>query len=1594
MVTLVIYEAADIIQERLETSRKELLDLSYSNKLLNYRELTSRGVQIVDELSCEVLRTLYVDQHAMTFAPLPEAEERGAEDSPDESDPLEVYLVSHREDEAKDDENGAAVRHYDRILQTKYGEAVLERRLLNTYYTARTSLEEHGVNILFLALGMLHWSDPNQPDKEIVAPVVLLPVELDRRNARAVFKVKHNGDEIGANVSLHAKLLETFGADWPVFDDPEAPEDFDLNQYLDQCETVVDQREGWRLERNEINMGFFSFHKFVIYQDLDPRRWGDGALLGEHETISSILGDGGFSREEPVIPSNANLDRILDRKTLFHVTDADSSQSEVLAEAGSGKSMIVQGPPGTGKSQTITNLIAQCVAEGKTVLFVAEKMAAIEVVKRRLDNIGLGDIALELHSNKTSKREFLEHLKKVWALGPPRESNFDADLHQLTENMQALNQHAAETNESIGASGKTLYHIFGRLMNLSRGMDGSKLPALTVEGWNDWSEAQYSNAMNRAEELQVLSREIGVLAEHSFRDARVTAVLPSEIKDIGSRAENLLEEITRVDESVGFLRDSIGLACDLSTKELTTLLDQIKCMCDWPDLTGMPTDNHAWVSEHDNICGMLEYARKISDSTSSLSSSLKDEAWTHQDADALATCLDGFTDVWYRWLVPTYRAACQKAADLWRIKPPFRLQDRVKCLKAVVEVQRGRNALAESDEGMRIIFGEYWRKDESDLPLLRLIAEGLYTFHSCALPDDLKESVSLALSSGIHMASILPEVDAAQKCLSAYLSHLADVLSRLSIAAQTNDSEHSFYDYPMDVQRAFLKSWATEPQKLAPISRYNAMHGILEKEVLLPLMNVAGSWALSGSKLAALLEMRWCESLLKHHLLTHPWMNQFSPGIADRWVDQFRVADKRLFTHNRVRVLKAHHSNLPASHGAGEMALLNREFNKKSRHLPIRILMDGAGLAIQRAKPVFMMSPFSVATYLPRTGLPFDTVIFDEASQIRPVDALGAIARGKQVIVVGDSKQLPPTSFFDRLQSDDSDDESETRDVESILKQFASKGAFSRMLRWHYRSRHNSLIEYSNHGFYDGNLTVFPSPCISREVNGLRFEHVQEGVYQRGAGKRKNPVEAQRVAEYVMEHARTRPELSLGVAAFSMAQMQEVMDRVEILRRQHPETEVYFTSHPYEPFFVKNLENVQGDERDVILISVGYGRTDAGTISMSFGPLNNEGGERRLNVLISRAKLQCVVFSNLTYGDIDLSKTKSAGVRHLKGYLQFAEKGYIDQQEPSGREPDSPFEVEVAAAIRSMGYEVHHQIGSAGYFIDLAIVDPASPGRYLLGIECDGATYHSSRWARDRDRLRQQVLEGLGWTMHRIWSKSWFEDPETELKKIHSALELDAPISASKPPAVSTLSSPVIERMVPGKKAACGEPISYEMAALRKMSQFSGSEKVKERKLRQMLMQVIETESPIHVEEALKRVLSATGIGRMGSRIRYILESALISLENSGKVKVLDGFAWNANAGETLVRDRSAINISKNIEHVPVQEISRASSIVVAEACRISREDLFREVLRMLGLGALSQQRRDYIGQVMDRLVEQGRFTEEGGRITMGENPPSIQSGL
>ena len=518
----------------------------------------------------------------------------------------------------------------------------------------------------------------------------------------------------------------------------------------------------------------------------------------------------------------------------------------------------------------------------------------------------------------------------------------------------------------------------------------------------------------------------------------------------------------------------------------------------------------------------------------------------------------------------------------------------------------------------------------------------------------------------------------------------------------------------------------------------------------------------------------------------HPYLGQASGITQETLRKQFAESDKEAIRLFRERAAAAiDRRPLPFGNQSGpvktwtDMALIQNEINKQMRHIPIRQLLLRSAKALVALKPCFMMGPLSVAQYLAPGELKFDLVVMDEASQLKPEDSIGAIARGGQIVIVGDPKQLPPTNFFQRVSLGDDEEQDESlmavEEGESILDVASSLFQPVRRLRWHYRSGHHSLIAFSNQEFYQRDLIIFPSAYHDHVSLGVKHHFVQDGVFESG----RNPREAAVVVDAVLEHMRENPQESLGVVTLNFEQRELMEELLDKRLREDPAAVAFqekMTGGQHS-LFVKNLENVQGDERDVIFISTTYGLDSRGNQYQRFGPITGATGHRRLNVLFTRAKKRVVVFSSLDPERIQTSASSPWGVRALKQYLTYARTGILQQADDGTEQPTNDFENSVGTILKEKGYEVVPQVGVAGFFIDLAVKHPAKEGAFLLGIECDGATYHSARSARDRDRLREEILVNLGWKIHRIWSTDWFKSRDREigrlLRKVQDLLDKD-----------------------------------------------------------------------------------------------------------------------------------------------------------------------------------------------------------------------------
>ncbi|MEU4823036.1 DUF3320 domain-containing protein [Actinomadura sp. NPDC023710] len=715
----------------------------------------------------------------------------------------------------------------------------------------------------------------------------------------------------------------------------------------------------------------------------------------------------------------------------------------------------------------------------------------------------------------------------------------------------------------------------------------------------------------------------------------------------------------------------------------------------------------------------------------------------------------------------------------------------------------------------------------------------------------------------------------------------------------------------------------------------------------------------------------------------------------DKLVELFRDLDAALVTDAHAQVIDACNARRPRSN-VGQAAVIQREAEKRSRHMPVRTLLDKASDVVPLVKPCFMMSPLTVSQFLP-PGYRFDVVIFDEASQVLPQDAVNCVYRGDSLIVAGDQKQLPPTDFF--AQADDSDDDEYDEEVpdsfDSLLDMCKGSGLIRSLpLSWHYRSRHEGLIAFSNRRFYRDSLVTFPGASESGDDVGVTFTKVP-GIYERGRSRR-NPIEADAVAERVLHHFQTRPNLSLGVVAMSEAQAQAIEDAVERARLGAPELEPFFSEDRLNGFFVKNLETVQGDERDVVIISVGYGPGPDGRLTMAFGPLNRENGWRRLNVAVTRARHRVEVVSSISGSEI---REGGGGSRdHFKKYLDYAEHGPAVLEHRALADdaaPESPFEESVLDVLTGWGYDVQPQVGVGGYRIDVAVRHPSLPGRFALGIECDGAMYHSSKAARDRDRLREGVLRGLGWKLHRIWGTDWYRNrPEAEARLRGAVESAITPTAAEPEPdegrdAVEAVLEP--PRMEPPRvtmesaedEQERGWATRYRRARLEGHLYYYEMHEPESRSLLQRLFrEALEIEAPIQRDFLYRRVATVWRVERIGTRIRANLDGAVRDLVRADPDVEQDGDTISLR-GRPITPREPGDDVLRKVAEVPPAERRFALLEIIAESPGMNENELTTHTARFFGWNRRGPDIAKTLSHDLRQLQEQQRIQGLPDRITL-----------
>lgn len=1564
---------------RQQIWERKLLDLSLRNMLINFR-VTRSTLQLM----------------VQDFSALEDALSSGAEFQifgrpEDWEDNLRDSRIYETENQTSVTEMLVRSEFESRRIRAYVSEQEVAPAMTSLCRQARISLEENGSNTLYLALGFLKWYESDVSEKARYAPLALFPIDIIRKSAQRGYVIRLREEEPQMNITLLEMLRQDFGLAIGGLDPlPRDDQGVDLKAVFSVMRQAVLSRPRWDVEQMAF-IGLFSFSQFIMWSDIRNR----AEDLKRSKIVRSLMSGKMEWTPSADFPVPEKLDEEYLPGDIAVPIAADASQLSAICAAGKGKSFILHGPPGTGKSQTITNIIANALYQGKSVLFIAEKMAALSVVQKRLEKIGLGPFSLELHSNKAKKRDVLTQLQQALEIGHIR------PVEDYEQQAERLHHQRTELNEYVQALHRKQPFGFSAYEAVSRYEAYKTAPAdicflpediaaLTPERLTQWDDL--------IGELAAAERACGGSCGHPLQEMAISAYSPALKSVLTSRLSaygKALEELrARMREFAG----SVGLPREDGSKEYLQAVVELAKFCrDCEPIPEALTAAKELEKQSGHLQALCAAGRNRDAARDSLLEAYSRSILTFDEAGARVV----WEEASQSWLLPrlsgqgkvlkALRGMAKHPKSVTKLVVTEHLETIAAYKESADEVQR-------LEDGLGSLFGNLWSGGEPDWAAL----EAAF-LSACALQrqlDSLTETEEERGKAQAALARACGDPAAYRKRMGGSLKGLL-VCWEETVQLETELAElcgASFADNGRRLEEMTERQqrWSSHMEMLRDWCNWVAVR----RRAAAAGLGAAAGACQTGAVTASELEKAYFRGLYSAcadwSIESEPALASFHGAMFDNKIQKFRRTCKEFEQLTRTELVAKLSARIPApSAGAAassEIGILQKAIKSGGRMLSIRRLFDSIPNLLRMLCPCMLMSPISVAQYIDPQYPPFDLVVFDEASQLPTCEAVGAIARGSSVIVVGDPKQLPPTSFFSSSQVDAEHFDQE--DLESVLDDCLAISMPEEHLLWHYRSRHESLIAFSNMQYYENKLYTFPSPNdLESKVSFVQVK----GCYDRGHTKQ-NRAEAEAVVDEILRRL-SDEELrgdSIGVVTFSAAQQNLIEDLLVEAFDRNPRLEAVNNSAE-EPIFVKNLENVQGDERDVILFSIGYGPDESGKVALNFGPLNRDGGWRRLNVAVSRARKEMQVFSTLSPEQIDLSRTRSEGVSGLRAFLEFAKRGKDALAVPvhSLAARKEAFSELVAQRIRRMGYRVQTDVGCSEFKIDLAVVDPDQPNAYLLGILCDGLHYRDAKTARDRNMNQESVLRLLGWRLYHLWSMEWWENETGELLKIRQAIEEAATqermVPIETPPAERKRFH--FDRNNLEREEIVEEELPVYEACMLDTKEITAEEfclPQHDKELLEQLQKVLKQEAPVCKEILFRRVLTAWGISRMGVRLERrlaeLLERLGIPYSESGSQK----FYWNP---DTRPESYEAFRVPeeggfrRELDEIPPEELAAAVHYLLRRQISLPREDLIREVYRLFGFARTGTSIEEAVEAGIRKAAERGYVTVGDGRVVLREEP-------
>lgn len=1259
-------------------------------------------------------------------------------------------------------------------------------------------------------------------------------------------------------------------------------------------------------------------------------------LAHNHVVASLIDGHMGWEPKDLALEKHQDIEIALENMAI--PVNADASQMKAIYAAANGQSFVLHGPPGTGKSQTITNMIANTLYQGKTVLFVAEKMAALNVVQKRLEAIGLAPFCLELHSNKTNKTTVLASLNRSLEVGrvkaPSDYKEIGDKLHQLRRKLNGFMEGLHQT-QSYGDSLYDAISYFEQTMAYKGFITFPRtfLEALTKE--------QVTVLKDLVQQFQIVTQDVHIYKEHPLH----TYGGQDYSLEIKAQLEQDLQQLISLQKETAPHLQQLGIwASELNlNKYHIEFLVQFVALGLSPGTTLIEllrAQNQEAIIEQ--IQGLITLGQHYLETQTALTQ--------HFDSAVLDYDID---DARLRW----------KQSEITWFLPKLLQQN-----KLLKELKLYANSPASITKDNITNFYTTLSSYKQLQDQLLKAPTTITSFMNHLFTDVTTnwDQVTLALEKANKLKKLLDGISfddrsryliALERLEPTYLYHVTPVstliekVNALVATYHLNWSDIDAHEHWIDEINLRCEQYRNHLAELHAIVLFNQLEQQLVDYQLEPVSTGYKEGILTSDNLVPAFTCNFYYGLTLLTISKDDRLADFHGKQYDAIIDQYKETLAHYQQLTMQELVARLSANVPASSTAGaassELGILKKAIKNNGRMMSLRRLFDQTPTLLRKLTPCMLMSPISVAQYIDPSFAKFDLVIFDEASQLPTSASVGTIARGDNVVIVGDPKQLPPTNFFSSNRIDE--ENSELEDLESLLDDCLAISMPEETLQWHYRSRHESLIAYSNMKYYDNKLYTFPSP--NNLTSAVKIIHL-DGYYDKGKTKH-NVAEATAIVQEIIRRLsdETLRNASIGVVTFSSVQQHLIEDMLYETLRKYPELEELDQASS-EPIFIKNLENVQGDERDVILFSIGYGPDKNGKVSMNFGPLNRDGGWRRLNVAISRARKSMTVYSVLKPEQINLSRTRSEGVASLKGFLEFASRGknlVIQKEERIPKKPDHVV-LDIIDSLKEMGYASKHHVGCSAFKVDIGVVHPNRPDHYVLGILLDGENYNESSTARDRFLQQPGVLQGLGWNILRIWTMDWLDNPEKVKQQLQETIEKS--ISKGKTEIITTkkIELPLTFEQIDREASPSHEYAVHTLSLMGSSDDFYLESSIPT--IRSTIQEILSVEAPINQKLLFRKVLDLWGISRSGSKVSSIFSDILSQIKTQVTTDEDRIFLWNIEQIPEAYegyRVETSDRIKRNMDDIPSQEIYNAITEVLNEQISLSESDLVREVAKKFG---------------------------------------------